>query len=153
MTTTPMPSTTAQNLNHAIETYSSDARTLYDDSEAGAHVQLGPNATDKEKADLKAAQSEHAGAFSQLATAASMESDQVGRAGFAAVVRLMQATADAADKVGTKLVSVLHAEPNDAGAPAAADYQLIASLTEALRVLAELSPSHVWTATSQSSAG
>jgi hypothetical protein len=151
MTTTPTPSTTADNLNHAIETYSNDALQLYDDSEAGAHVQLGPNATDKEKADLKAAQGQHAGAFSQLATAASMDSDQRSRDGFAAVVRLMQTTADAADNVSRKLVDVLHAGPNDTASPAAADYQLIASLTEALHVLAELSPSQVWTGTSQSS--
>ena len=151
MTTAPTPSSTATNLNDAIATYSSDARTLYDDSHAGALARPGPGATDEQKAAIKAAQSEHAAAFSQLATAASMESEQVGRAGYAAVVRLMQVTADAADKVSTKLVGVLHAEPNDVAA--VTDYQLIASLTEVLRVLAELSPSQVWTGTSQSGGG
>jgi hypothetical protein len=56
----------------------------------------------------------------------------------------MQATADAADKVCTKLVGVLHAEPGDGVLPASTDYQLIGLMTDAVRALAELSPSQVW---------
>ena len=78
-----------------------------------------------------------------------MQSEQRNRAGFDAVVDLMKTTADAAGKISTRLVGLLHAEDN--GAPT--DYAHINALRDTLDVLARLSPSDVWTAPSRSTKG
>ena len=139
MTTAPTPTVITKNLDDAILTFSNDARSQY----YKAHDTI---ATNPGAAAMEAAQKELMGAFAQLSTAARLESDQRDRVGFAAVVKLMHTTADAADKISTKLVGLLRAEPGGTGVPLTSDYQLISELRNALDVLARLSPSAVWTA-------
>ena len=131
----------------AIQTYTSDAKSLFD----AGHRALtpgGPPLPPPSSDDAtKRAQGTMGAGFSQLGQAAKMESEQAGRAGYAAVVKLMQSTADAADGIGKRLVAIV-------GTPTAgtttyppfdsADLPLIQALTEALRALAQLSPAAVW---------
>ena len=139
MITPPTSAVAMKNLDDAILTFSKDARSQY--YKAHDTIAANPNA-----AALEAAQKELMGAFAQLSSAARLESDQRDRDGFAAVVKLMHTTADAADKISAKLVGLLRAEPGDTGQPQPNDYQLIGALTNVLDVLARLSPSVVWTA-------
>jgi hypothetical protein len=138
MTTPPALTVAMKNLDDAIVTLSNDARSQY--YKAHDTIAGNPDAT-----ALVAAQKELTSAFSQLSTAARLESDQSDRDGFAAVVKLMHSTADAADKVSAKLVGLLRAEPGDTAQPQPGDYQLISELVNVLDVLARLSPSAVWT--------
>lgn len=136
MTTQPKAMT---NLDEAIGTYSDDATDLY----GSAHkVILGNPLPDP--ATVKDAQNQLAGAFSQLGTAAKMEADQIDRAGLAAVVQLMQTTADSAQKISNRLVTVLE-DHKPGTAPPPDYYNVVNALTSALGVLAQLSPSAVWT--------
>jgi hypothetical protein len=136
--TTPATSTkTTTNFDDAIATYSNDAYGAF--YAAQAAVVARPVTADT-------AQSELMGALTQLSGAARMQAEQRNRAGFDAVVDLMTTTADAAAKVGGKLVTLLHADPGDHGVPLATDYQLIDELKATLDVLARLSPSAVWAA-------
>jgi hypothetical protein len=144
MTTPPALAVAMKNLDDAIVTFSNDARSQY----YKAHDTIANNPG---TAALEAAQKELMGAFAQLSTAARLESDQSDRDGFAAVVKLMHSTADAADKVSAKLVGLLRAEPGDTAQPQPNDYQLISELINVLDVLARLSPSAVWTTPRSSS--
>jgi hypothetical protein len=142
------PTDVTKNLDTALTTYSNDARAHYD----GAHTKL--NSSPQPTGDtLKALQGELMGAFSQLSNAARVQADESERAGMAAVVQLMQATADVAEKVCTKLVTVLHADPGDSGQPTQTEFQFIDRLTSTLQALAELSPSAVWSSSAASAPG
>jgi hypothetical protein len=126
------------NLDAAITAYSDDASTLYDSARNVTGVI--PSAS----ADVKDAQNQLAGAFSQLGTAASMKADQIDRDGLAAVVQLMQTTADSAERISKLLVALL--ESHQPGTALPTDfYPVTNALTSALGVLAQLSPSAVWT--------
>jgi hypothetical protein len=136
MTTQPKA---MMNLDAAIATYSDDATSLYDSAHKVALGTLPPD-----PATVKDAQNQLAGAFSQLGTAAKMEADQIDRAGLAAVVQLMQTTADNAEKISNTLVTVLQSH-QPGTAPPTDFYPVVNALTSALGVLAQLSPSAVWT--------
>lgn len=142
MSTPTTPTKTTTNFDEAIRTYSDAAYDLF----YNAQAELDAPPPTAEAAET--AQSELMGAFTQLSGAAHMQSEQRNRDGFDAVVELMKTTADAAGKISTKLVGLLHADAP--GAPAASDYQLIDELKDTLDVLARLSPSAVWTAPSGS---
>jgi hypothetical protein len=136
MTTPATPSKITTNFDTAIATYSDAAYDLFyavQPETAGGPI---PPET----------QSQLTGALAQLSGAAHMQAEQRNRAGFDAVVDLMETTTDAAAKISAKLVTLLHADPGDPGRPQAADYQLIDELKATLDVLARLSPSTVWTA-------
>jgi hypothetical protein len=137
MTTGPKATT---NLDTAITTYSDDANDLYN-AVHDAAVVVPPILPLTDAA--KTAQNQLQSAFTQLTTAASMEADQTDRAGLAAVVQLMQTTADSAKKISTKLEKLLRVAENTT--PTTAEYAHINALTSALSVLAQLSPSDVWT--------
>ena len=61
----------------------------------------------------------------------------------------MQATADATEAVCTKILSLAHADGQDASPPADSDLDSINALADVLRALAELSPTAVWTKSSR----
>jgi hypothetical protein len=137
MTTPATPTKITTNLDDAVATYSDAAYALFYTAQAGIVARpITP----------ETAQSELMGAFTQLSGAAHMQAEQRNRAGFEAVVDLMETTADAAGKISAKLVTLLHAESGDQGLPQPTDYDLIDELKSSLDVLARLSPSAVWTA-------
>jgi hypothetical protein len=137
MTTSATLTNITTNFDDAIAMYSDDARDLF--SNARAAIPAHPITADT-------AESELIGAFTQMSGAALMQYQQRSRAGFDAVVDLMETTADAAGKISAKLVTLLHAEPSDPDQPQAGDYKLIDELKASLEVLSRLSPSAVWTA-------
>lgn len=143
--TEPTPAT---RLMDALKSYSSAASSLYSSTFDDAHAEATANLTLDQ---IQRAQGRNAAAFSQLVTAAKLESEQNGRAGYLAVVQLMQKTADTADKVCTKLVTLLHAAPGDNAVPQASDVPVIAAYSDALRALGELSPDAVWATPATSS--
>jgi hypothetical protein len=142
------PTETAKNLNDVILQYSKDARWTYDHTHDKAQrppsTAADKDAAAKEDHETAEAQKQNGAAFSQLVSAASLESEQRGRAGYAAVVQLMQTTSETADRVCQKLIGLLHAGLNDNARPADADIPLIAAFTDVLRALAELSPDAIW---------
>jgi hypothetical protein len=137
MTTLTAPTETTTNFDDAIAAYSTDAERWFQDAR---------DALPAREVDAETAETDVVSAFTQLSAAARMQFEQRSRVGFDAVVDLMEATADAGAKISAKLVTLLHAEPGDAGQPQAADYKLIDELRTALDVLSRLSPSAVWTA-------
>lgn len=143
-TTNPTPTS---NLIDALTSYSSTALTTYSSTLVKAHAEpTGGNAEQKAEDEnlIQRAQAKNASAFSQLATAAKLESEQHGRAGYLAVVQLMQTTADTAKKVCAKLEAVLHATAGDTALPQTADVPVINAFADVLRALAELSPDSIW---------
>ena len=123
-----------KNFDEVLEGYGADARKRY--NEARAVPPAAPALT------AATAGEELMSAFTRLSVANQLQSDQRSRAGFDAVVDLMKTTADSAHQISELLVSALKANPRDAA--------LIDSLRDALDVLARLSPSAVWTASSGS---
>jgi plasmid stabilization system protein ParE len=143
MTTPSTPTKTTTNLDDAIATYSNAAYDKFYAAETKIAAANTPEAAD-------AAQRELTSAFTQLSAAAQIQAEQRDRAGFGAVVDLMETTTDAAANISAKLVTLLHADPGDPGRPPAADYQLIDELKTTLDVLARLSPSAVFTSSGDS---
>jgi hypothetical protein len=139
--TTPPPTTPMEHLNSAIATYSDDASRLYTNvHHTAVHVPPIDPVTD----DVKKAQTNLQSAFTQLTTAASMQAEQTDRAGLAAVVKLMQTTADSAETISGLLITQLQAHQPGSNPPTDY-YNVVSALTSALGVLAQLSPSQVWT--------
>ena len=140
--------TAASHLIDALTSYSNTAATTYASTLERAHDEPKTSGTADEKAEdekqIQRAQAMNASAFSQLATAAKLESEQHGRAGYLAVVQLMQTTADTAKNVCVKLEALLHATPGDAVLPQTADVPVINALADVLRALGELSPDSTW---------
>src|SRR5690349_5542985 len=124
--------TVTSNFNEALEAYSDAAKASMDAVQG--------QTTDE-------AETQRMAGFTQLSGAAQLQFDQRNRAGFDAVVDLMTTTAEAAEKITTQLVIRLHADPNTPG-PTPTDYTLVNELRQTLEVLAQLSPSGVWTASS-----
>ena len=96
-------------------------------------------------------------ALAQLSNAETMLSAQQGRVGYAEVVKLMTATATAADAICDRLASLAQSlvpmpsppvQPPlptlPAGTTTQEKLQMMATLTEALKALAQLSPASVW---------
>jgi hypothetical protein len=140
--------TARQELDNALTSYTADARNLFT---AGHNAITQPtipnNISDEEK--QKRAQGMMGAGFSQLGNAARMETEQAGRVGYAAVVKLMESTAGAAAAICKRIESIVGtAAPFPA--ISAADYTVINTLTETLRALAQLSPAAVWTDQSKS---
>jgi hypothetical protein len=125
-------------LNGAIDSFS----TVGNQQFSKAYQKLVPN--EPTEAVRKAAQADLASALSQISSAARLQAEQTDRAGFAAVVKLMQTTADTTDSICKKLLNLAGAEPPNNTAPTTGQFQLIAALTQALQVLAQLSPVAVW---------
>ena len=150
--------TVTTRLDESIDDYSTDGREAFIKARtalAGARTELTrikaltPPADEKaikeQEATVKKAQEELSSALSQTSSAARLQGEQTDRAGFAAVVQLMQATAAATEAICTKIVSLAHADGQDSSPPDDTDLDSINALTLALRALAELSPTAVWT--------
>ncbi len=147
MANTNPPPTPAENLVAVLQTYSNTAAAAYTATVDMAHGEpgdrLGPGGAPVDEKEIQQAQAKNTAAFSQLVTAAKLESEQRERDGYLAVVKLMQETAETADKVCTKLREVLHADA-PGSLPQATDVPVIDALAGVLRALAELSPDSVW---------
>ena len=149
MTNSP-PAATA-NLDAAIENYSNQANAQYQDAQTVIdRLSLVAELSDAQKQELSDAEKQLAGAFSQLTTAATLQADQTDRAGFSAVVRLMEATAENATAISGTMTSLAR---NAGTTPTPALMNLINTLTSALEALAELSPSDAWTSPKASERG
>jgi hypothetical protein len=138
-----------ENLDDAIDDYSTDASTAF--TMARSTILNAPASPNEEQAKaLEAAQGELAGAFARLNTAARLHDEQVNRAGLAAAVKLMEATAETTEAICTKLLRLAQADPLTNNAPSDDDLDLINALTTALQALAQLSPAEIWTRDRQS---
>ena len=141
--------TVTTRLDESIDDYSTDGRTAYTRARTElTRLKALPTPTEEEakkdhEALLKKAQEELSGALSQTSSAARLQREQTDRAGFEAVVQLMEATAKATEAVCTKILSLAHAE--DANIPIPTELAAIDTLTDVLRALSELSPTAVWT--------
>lgn len=130
--------TASQDFNNAIVTYSSDAKSMFETGHAALPAPSVPASPPEER--QKQARGMLGAGFSQLGQAAKMESEQAGRLGYAAVVKLMQSTADTAAVICKRIDSIV----GTSGPFPAIDSTEINNLTQALRALAELSPAEVW---------
>jgi len=139
-----------QHFNDAIQQYSDDASVAFGIARAtiqSTHPDLpSANETADHKATreaaeqkLKRAQGQLASALLQLSQAAGMESDQQGREGYTAVVKLMTSTAHTAAIVCGRLEILTVLDP-----PTTTQYQNITALVAVLEALAHLSPMSVW---------
>ncbi len=121
------------NLAGAIVEYRATAATLF--NSASQRLAQNPNDTD--------AQGKQAAAMSQLTNAETTLSAQLGRDGYAEVVKLMGTTATQAASIAAKLAAASYAIT-----PGSTNFnhqvETVKALTGALQALAQLSPAAVW---------
>lgn len=127
-----MATSAADNFDEAIGMFSDDARTLYDEARVVADPARLRKHDEPDSDEVKFAQSQLERALSQMVSAATLQAQETDRAGFAAVVKLMETTAERADVISSRLINET-------------DASMINALSNALAALAQLSPSEVWT--------
>jgi hypothetical protein len=144
-----MPTTregeTVNNLDDAIALYRANAAKLF----VEAHDGLPPKPQESAEDNKKRSQGQLQAAFSQLASAETMDSAQRGRAGYADIVKLMATTRITADVICGKLATFA-GNLNPAVTQPQAEVELIKLLTAALQALAQISPTAVWQKSSNS---
>jgi hypothetical protein len=130
---------------NAITTYSGDATTLFNTGHAALPPPSIPSGIPDDDRQ-KRAQGYLGAGFSQLGQAAQMESTQIGRDGYAAIVELMKTTSSTAHAICTRIQTIVAG-----GAISSADFAVLSAMNEALKALAQLSPASVWADLSSSS--
>ncbi len=122
----------------AIEQYEDRASELFNEAQESLYL----NRADKD------AQGKLSAAMSQLQTAETMRSAQLGRDGYAQVVALMVTTATHAETIAAKLAAVADSLVLVASGTNATTYaekrEMITLLTGALQAVSQVSPATVW---------